>query len=126
MSVDRWLIGKIGENTGGTKVLYTNKSGLSTKGTYTLEDNIMNYKYISIYSGWISNNANSIHIYDKNVSVIHIPVPEDLTQKQLIVMPRYENSSNKSHMYLNFSEDGTSFTITTVSGLKIYDIVGRN
>lgn len=124
MSVDRWLIGKIGNDTSGTKVLYTNKSGLSTKGTYTLEDNIMNYKFISIYSGWISNTGT--HIYDTYISVIHIPVPEDLTQKQLIVMPRYENSSNKSHMYLNFSEDGTSFTITTVSGLKIYDIVGRN
>ena len=122
MSVDKWLIGKIGEDTGGTKVLYTNKSGLSKKGTYTLEDNIMNYKFISIYSGVI----NSGHIYDAYVNVIQLPVPEDLTQKQLIAMPRYENGENKSYIYLNFSEDGMSFTITTVSGLKIYDIVGRN
>ena len=41
-------------------------------------------------------------------------------------MPRYENGANKSYMYLNFTEDGTSFTITFVSGIKIYDIVGRN
>lgn len=122
MSVDKWLIGKIGEDTGGTKVLYTNKSGLSKNGTYTLEDNIMNYKFISIYSGVIYSG----HIYDKYANAIQLPVPEDLTQKQLIAMPRYENGTNKSYMYLNFSEDGTSFTITTVSGLKIYDIVGRN
>ena len=123
MSVDRWLIGKISDDTKGTKILYTNKLGLSTKGTYTLKDNIMNYKCISIYSGLIDTSG--AHTYDTQVTVIHIPVPEDLTQKQLIAMPRYENSSNKSHMYLNFSEDGTSFTITTVSGLRIYDIVGR-
>ena len=122
MSVDRWLIGKISDDTGGTKVLYTNKSGLSTKGTYTLEDNIMNYKFISIYSGVIYSG----HIYDKYVNVIQLPVPEDLTQTQLIAMPRYENGANKSYMYLNFTEDGTSFTITFVSGIKIYDIVGRN
>ena len=122
MSVDKWLIGKISEDTGGTKVLYTNKSGLSKKGTYTLEDNIMNYKFISIYSGVIYSG----HTYDKYVNVIQLPVPKDLTETQLIAMPRYENGSNKSYMYLNFTEDGTSFTITFVSGIKIYDIVGRN
>ena len=123
MSTNKWVIGKISDNTiVTTKVLYTNKSGLSTMGTYTLEDNIMNYKFISIYSGVVSGS----HTYDTYATIIQLPVPEDLTQKLLIAMPRYENSTNKNHMYLKFSEDGTSFTITTVSGLKLYDIVGRN